>query len=65
MHELRQVVSLIHTLLQRSWHLPQALRTAWDQVKHHLHFPLACCTFLLSMQVCYMEHLEVLIRLLF
>ena len=34
MHELRHLVSLIQTLLERGWPLPQALGTAWDQVCH-------------------------------
>ena len=32
MHEVRHLVSLMQTLLERGWQLPQALHTAWQQV---------------------------------
>ena len=38
-HELRHLISLMQTLLERGCQLPEALQTAWDQVTHLRIFP--------------------------
>lgn len=49
-HEVRHLVSLMQTLLERGWLLPQALRTAWQQVHTTLiaaaaaAAAIACCS---------------------
>ena len=53
-HELHHLVSLMQTLLERGWQLPQALSTAWDQVQPSPRLPqhVTCCAHFRQFHCC-------------